>query len=329
MKTTGFKAAVVLLAAILMAGQAFAGWGGGGRRGGGRFGPGPDADEQGPWAWRGPGRGGPDAEAWQGAPGRGRAGRYAYPPGAGGQRMGRGWRRGSDRPGGPGTRPGRGGRVGRAYQEGDVCPYCQGSGRRPTIGQRRPMRGNWGQGLRGGRAGGNDFRRGAALPGRSAWNRPGRGLQGRSIGPRGRAYGQGPMVQRRPWGGHRGQDLRPGGIGRGFPGTDFGPQGQGPAMRRRPLEDHRRQGYRPGREGRGFWRGDAPAPDEQGQGLGRPERDERPLPGPRWGRDWQDRPRLRRGPGGPAENPAEKTPDTEAPTEADRPEKDPPTSDES
>jgi hypothetical protein len=59
------------------------------------------------------------------------------------------------------------------------------------------------------------------------------------------------------------------------------------------------------------------APDEQGQGLGRPERDERPLPEPRRGRGQGDRPRLRRVPDRPVESPEEKSPDANVPAETD------------
>ena len=157
---------VVVLAAMLTAGQAYAGWGGGGRRGGGRgrFGPGPgpavqdNTDEQGPWIQRGPGRGGPDAEVRQGGPRRELREPNAIPPRLRGQRMGRGWADGR----GPGARIGRGGRAGQGYQGRDICPYCQGTGRRPIAMQRRPMRDNWRQEFRGGRAA-EGFRRGEGL----------------------------------------------------------------------------------------------------------------------------------------------------------------------
>ena len=302
---------VVVLAAMLIAGQAYAGWGGGGRRGGGRggFGPGPapgvqdNTDERGPWMRPGPGRRGPDTQAWQdlapgGGPGRGRGGAYALAPRAGGQRMARGL----NRAGGPGSRLGRGNRAGRGYQGGTLCPYCQDSGQRPLM-QGHPNRGQWGQGFRGGRAGGG-FRGGAALTGRGAWRGPDRG--------------------------NRGQGLRSGGVGRGFANRDFGPQGQWPMIPRRPMPDDRGQGVRPGRGDRGVFRGEA-APDGRGRGLGWADRDDRPLPGQGWGRDREDRPRLRRGPGVPAERPEVKDPNTEAPAEpeTDRPVKDPPASDES
>lgn len=357
MKTTGLKTLVVLLVAMLMAGLAFAGWGGGGRRGGGWYGPGPergvqeDFDEQGPWTRRGPGWTGPQAETWQGGPGRERGGPYAVGPRGGRQGMGRGWGRGYDGTGGPGARFGRGGRAGRAYQGRDFGSQGQGWGRRHPMMQRQPMRGRWGQGFRGGRAGGG-FRRGAGVTGGGGWNGPGRALQGRNFGPRGQGYRQWPMIQRRPWGGQRGQGPRPGAFGRGYrdretqwPGRGawnrpdrgfqdraFGPRGQqdgpGPMMQRRPMEDNRGQGFGPGSERRGFQRENAPKPEERGQGIDRPDRDDRPSPRLRGGqgRGWEDRPRLRRGLGGPAERPEEKGKDVEAPAEADKPKADPPES---
>jgi hypothetical protein len=330
---------IVVLAALLIAGPAYAGWGGGGRRGGGRggFGPGPapgvqdNTDERGPWMGRGPGRGGPNAGAGQGlapggGPGRGMNRPYALNPGVRSQGRGRGWGRGFNAAGGPGSRLGRGNQAGRGYQGRALCPYCQGTGQRPLM-QGRPNRGQWGQGLRGGGAG-SGFRRGAALTGRGAQRGPDRGLRGRNFGP----WNQGPMTdQRGPGGVNRGQGPRSGGVGRGFAGRDFGPQGQGPMMQRRPIPDDRGQGIRPGRGNRGVFRGDAAAPEGRGRGINRLDRDDRPLPGQRWGRDRDDRPWLRRGPGVPAEHPEEKDSDTKAPaeTETDRPVKDPPASDES
>lgn len=227
------------MAAMLTAGLAFAGWGG-------WYGAGPEreaqgvSDEQGPWMRPGPRWGGPEAEDWQGGPGRGRGGPDASGPHSGGPRTGRGWGRRWNRPVGPGTRFGRAGRPGRGYQEADICPYCQGTGHIPVI-QGRPMRGRWERDLRGGRAG-RGFRRGEALPDRGPWNGPGRGWPGRNFGPRGRDFEQGP----------------------------------GPMMRRGPREDNRRRRFGPGRGGRDFRRGDAPTPEGQGQGLDQPDRDDRP-----------------------------------------------------
>ena len=301
MKTTGLKATVALLAVMLMAGQAVAGWGGG--RGGGWYGPGrgrggpSDTDEPGPWFQRGPGRGGPDVAVRRGGPRGELRGPDAIPPGWRGQGLGRGWAGGRGRS----ARMGRGGRAwrqgaGRGYWGGAICPYCQRTARRPIATQRRPMRDNWTQGLRGGRAG-EGFRRGDALQGRGRWNRPGQGFGGGNVGPRGWDYERRPMI------------------------------------RRRPLQDNR-QGLQPGRDGRGFWRGDEAAPDEPGRGFGRPYRDDRPLPERRWGRDGEARPRLRRGPIGPAEpaeRPEEKAPNNDAPAETHKesPVKDPPASNES
>lgn len=309
---------VIVLAAMLIAGQAYGGWGGG-RRGGGWYGSGPepgvqgDTDEQGPWVRPGPGHGGPDAGAWQGGPGRGRGGPDAFGPQTGGSRMGRGWGRGYNGPDGPRAGQGRVGRPGRGYQEADICPYCQGSGRRPVM-QGWPMRGNRGQGLRGGRVE-RGFRRGANLPGGGAWNGPRRGLQGRNFGPQ----GPGPMMQRGPWGDYRGRGPRPGeGIGRDFQGRQFGPQGPG------PIDKNQDQGFGLDRGGRGFRRGDGPGPQGQGQDFNRPDRDERPFPGPRGGRGLGDRPGLRRGPGGPVEPPEVEGSDAapEAPTDANSPNED-------
>lgn len=347
MKTTGLKAVVVLLVAILMAGLAFAGWGGG-RRGGGWYGPGiergvqDDADEQGPWVRRRPEWGGPDAETWQGGPIRERGEPYAFGPRARG--------RGYNGPGGPASRFGRGGRAGRGFQDRGFGPQGRGWGRRHPMMQRGPVRGRWGQGFRGGRDGGT-FRRGADLPARDGWNGPGRGFQGRNFGPRGQGYRQRPMIQRGPWVGPGGQGPRPGGFGRGFrdretpwldrgpwngPGRGFqdrnySPRGQGygpgPMVQRRPLRDDQGQGFRPGSGRRGFQWEDAPKREERGQDIDRPDRDERLLPGPRWGRGREDRPRLRRGPGGPEEErPEEKSPDSDTPAETDQPKEDQPKS---
>jgi len=344
MKTTGLKAGVVLLVATLMAGLAFAGWGGGGRRGAGGYGPGSERgvrngfDGQGPWMRRGPGWGGPDAETWQGGPGRERGGPYAVGPRGNRQGMGRGWGRGYEAPGGPGARFGRGGRAGRAYQGRGFGLQDQGWGRRHPMMQRQPMRGRWGQGFRGGRAGGG-FRRGAGVTGTDGWNGPARGLQGRNFGPRGQAYRQRPMNQRGPWGGRGGQGYLPDGYGRGFrdietpwPGRGFqdrglSPRGQGYGPG--PMEDHRGPSFGPAEGRRGFQRNDAPAPDERGQGIDRPGRDERPSPRLRGdrGRGREDRPRLRRGPNGLAEHPEEIGPDVNAPAEADKPKEETPESD--
>ena len=257
--------------------------------------------------------------------------------------MGRGWGRRSNRSIGPGARFGGGRRPGRSYQGTDVCPYCQGLGHRPVI-QQRPMRGNRGQGFRGGRGGGG-FGRGAGLPCWGAWNGPGRGWQGRNVGPRGRRP---MMMQRGAWGGNRSQGPRSGGVGRGFGGRDtqrpsrgeqrgpdrgfqgrgFVPRGQGsgpgPMMQRRPMGNGRGQGFGPGR---GFNRGDTPSPEGQGRGINRPDRHDRPLPGPRWGRGRDDRPGAgpdQGAPDRPAGHPEEKDPETKVPAEEHKPKEDPP-----
>jgi len=285
---------VVVLAAMLTAGQAYAGWGGGGRRSGGWYGPQLEqgiqgnTGEQGPWMQRrGPGRGRSEAEAWQGGPGRGLGG---------GQRMGRNWESRFNSPVGPEARFGRGNRSDRGFQGGNVGPRGRGWGPRAEMMQRRPMRGNRGQGFQGGRNG-RGFRGGAGLPGRGAWNGPHRGLQGRHFGPSGRNFEQTPMLQRGPWGGNRGQGPRSGvGMRRDYRGRGLAPQGPGPRMQRGPIENNQGQGYGPGRGGRGFQREETP--EAQGQG---------PRSGVGMRRDYRGRGLAPQGPGprmqrGPIEN---------------------------
>ncbi|MBN2313144.1 MAG: hypothetical protein JXM79_04400 [Sedimentisphaerales bacterium] len=269
MKTTGFKAMVIVLAAMLTAGQAYAGWGGGGRRGGGWYGPQleqgiqGDTEEQGPWMRRGPGREGSETEAWQGGPGRGWNRPDAIGPRGGRKGMGRGLERRFNGPAGPQARFGRGNRPGRGFQGGNIGP-------RAEMMQRRFGRGRWGQGYQGGRNG-RGFRRGADLPDKGGWNGSGRGLQGGNIGPRGRNFEQAPMLRRGPWGNYQGLDSRPGvGLRRGYQDRGFGPQGPGPMMRRGPVEGNQGQGYGPGRGGRGFQRNETPEAQEQGQNFSGP-----------------------------------------------------------
>jgi hypothetical protein len=101
-------------------------------------------------------------------------------------------------------------------------------------------------------------------------------------------------------------------------------------MRRRPMGgDNRGWGFRPGRGGRGFQRGNAPAPDEQGQAqsLDKPNGDKQPTPAPRWGRGQGGRPGWRRGPAGPVPAPTPEEEGSNIETPASPPSPPPPPAD--
>ena len=142
------------------------------------------------------------------------------------------------------------------------------------------------------------------------------------------------MMRRGPVERNLGQGYGPGRGGRGFQreerpeaqerGQGFG--GPGRIMRRGPVERNQGQGYGPGRGGRGFQREEATEAQEQGQRFDGPGRNNRPFPRLRGGRDWEERPGLRRGPGGPAGRPETEGSDAapELPTDANNPEEEPP-----
>ena len=171
MKTTGFKAAVIIIvASLILAGVAFAEWGGGRyRRGGGGPGPGlqsgtpANPQEQTSELGRGPGGGAPGPQLgregpvggngpWANVPGRG--GNYAFCPYCGAPCPRGGWGAGLGIGRGPMSRfKNRGGQPGPNFQGGAWGPWGQGFRRRAAIRQSGPMIENWRRGPWQGRGG--------------------------------------------------------------------------------------------------------------------------------------------------------------------------------
>jgi hypothetical protein len=174
MRTTGFKAAMVLVAAsLILAGVAFAGWGGGYGRGG--WGPGrwfrraapTEPQAQAPWMEYGPGRAAPDEQFGPGGQGRGygpwsnlppaygpRGGNYGICPYCG-RPYGGGWAGGFGYGRGPRFRfEDRGGRPGPGFRGEAWGPWGQGFGRRGWMRQAGPPAENWRPGPWRGRGGG-------------------------------------------------------------------------------------------------------------------------------------------------------------------------------
>lgn len=196
MKTIGFKAAVVFVAAsLILAGEALAGGGGGGyRRGGGGPGPGlqggapVNPQEQAPWMGRGPGGGAPGPQQrgdgpWANVP-PARGGNYAFCPycGAPCPRGGLGAGLGIGR----GLMPrfeNRGGMPGPNFQGGAWGPWGQGFRRGGAMRQPGPMIENWRRGPWQGRGGGAFPPQGQTPRNRGDWRGWRQGGDGGRSGP--------------------------------------------------------------------------------------------------------------------------------------------------